>query len=311
MASTPSTSSSAPSAPSQTAPLKPVSTSPGAFSAASFHRSSETQYLKLLVYGPHGGGKTTLLCSACDVEDMRDVLLVTIEGGMIVLEDNDRIKAPEWLDIIKIERIEQLQKVADMLKTHVAWRDDPTKEDKLLELQATIGLDSSRIRRFRTVIIDSLSEVEAMNLAKILNLDAIGLDAGDDMEVAGFPQFRKNMHLMQRIVRRFRDMPMHVLITCAQSFTQDERKAYHYAPKLTGQLTGIIQGFFDVVGWLVPNAAAVDPTTGIAKRFLFVQPQTVPKADAKCRLASHKAAYFEDPTMLTIMQQTGMLKKKG
>lgn len=311
MASTPSTSSSAPSAPSQTAPLKPVASSPGAFSAASFHRSSEVQYLKLLVYGPHGAGKTTLLCSACDVADMRDVLLVTIEGGMIVLEDNDRIRAPEWLDIIKIERIEQLQKVADMLKAHVAWRDDPSKEDKLLELQATIGLDDSRVRRFRTVIIDSLSEVEAMNLAKILNLDAIGLDAGDDMEVAGFPQFRKNMHLMQRIVRRFRDMPMHVLITCAQSFTQDERKAYHYAPKLTGQLTGIIQGFFDVVGWLVPNAAQVDQTTGIAKRFLFVQPQTAPKADAKCRLASHKAAYFEDPTMLTIMQQTGMLKKKG
>ena len=148
-----------------------------------------------------------------------------------------------------------------------------------------------------------------MNLAKIMNLDALGLDVGDDMEVAGFPQFRKNMHIMQRVVRKFRDMPMHVIMTCAQSYSQDERKAFHYAPKLTGQLTGIIQGFFDVVGWLVPNSAQTDQTTGIAARFLFVQPQTAPKADAKCRLASYKAAYFENPTMSTIMAKTGFIKE--
>ena len=297
----------APSAPSNTASLQPVK--PGAFSATSFKGSGHQAYMKALFYGPHGGGKTTLAASSCDVEPMRDVLLVTIEGGIVVLEDNERVKEPEWLDIIKIEKIEQFQKVADFLKTHLAWRDDPSKEANLLELQLMIGLDGDRVRRFRTVIVDSLSEVEAMNLAKIMNLDSMGLDAGEDFEVAGFPQFRKNMHLMQRIVRKFRDMPMHVIMTCAQSYSQDERKAFHYAPKLTGQLTGIIQGFFDVVGWLVPNAAQTDQTTGIAHRFLFVQPQTAPKADAKCRLASYKAAYFENPTMSSIMKETGFLKK--
>ena len=170
----------------------------------------------------------------------------------------------------------------------------------------TVTMDYGQ--RHKRVIIDSLSEVEAFNLAKILNLDALGLDAGDDMEVAGFPQFRKNNHIIQRFVRQFRDLPMHCLMTCAQSYTQDERKAYHYAPKLTGQLTGIVQGFFDIVGWLVPNSAAVDEKTGVARRFLFVQPQTAPKADAKCRLASYKQAFFDNPTMTDIMVKTGYIK---
>lgn len=296
--------------PSSTASRRVVPTSPGAFSIGAMEQDEdEIHYLNGLIYGPHGAGKTTLLGSAVDVPEMRDVLVITAEGGKIVFENNDRIKEAKFLDIVKVDRIEQVQKLYEFLKLHCALRDDPSQDEKLRNLQVQVGLSADRIRRYRTVIIDSLSEVEAMNLSKILNLDALGLDAGDDMEVAGFPQFRKNTHIIQRFARQFRDLPMHCFMTCAQSFTQDERKAYHYAPKLTGQLTGIVQGFFDIVGWLVPNAADVNPTTGIAKRYLFVQPQTAPKADAKCRLASYKQAYFADPVMKDIMAATGFIKK--
>lgn len=271
------------------------------------------KWLNMLVYGPHGAGKTTLLGSSTDVEGMTDVLLISAEGGAIVFEDNERVENVEGIAMIKIDRIEQFQKAYEWLKFHCDAR-DRNDEDALRNLQNTIGLEhpdgEDSLYRFHTVIIDSLSELEAFNLAKILNLDALGLDAGDDMEVAGFPQFRKNMHIMQRIVRQFRDLPIHCMVTCAQSYSQDERKAFHYGPKLTGQLTGIIQGFFDIVGWLVPNNADVDPKTGVARRRLFVQPQTAPKADAKCRLASYKADHFEDPVMDDIMRQTGFLKKK-
>ncbi|MEB3025796.1 AAA family ATPase [Parvimonas sp. M13] len=273
---------------------------------------SRGKYLNMLIYGPHGAGKTTLLGSAADVESMNDILLVTAEGGSIVFEDNDRIDHIDGIAMIKIDRIEQFQKVYEWVKFHCDAR-DRGDDKKLKELQDMIGLihpdGEDGIFRFHTVIVDSLSEIEAYNLSKILNLDALGLDAGDDMEVAGFPQFRKNMHIMQRIVRQFRDLPIHCLMTCAQAYSQDERKAFHYGPKLTGQLTGIIQGFFDIVGWLVPNSQDVDPKTGVARRRLFVQPQTAPKADAKCRLASFKSDFFDNPVMADIMQQTGFTKK--
>lgn len=282
--------------------------SPGAFQIKSMKREEGAHkgYLNLLVYGAHGAGKTTLLASSVDVEEMGDVLVVTAEGGTVVFEDNDRIDDYEDLDIIKIDRIEQFQKVYEFLKTHCAWRDNPEKEADLLKLQAMVGLDTDRVRRYRTVIIDSLSEIEALNLAKIMNLDALGLDAGDDMEVAGFPQFRKNMHIMQRIIRSFRDLPIHCLVTCAQTYSQDERKAYHYGPKLTGQLSGIIQGFFDVVGWLVVGNKTSEDAPG--PRRMFVQPQSSPKADAKCRLAGYKKDFFDNPTMATIMKEAGFVK---
>lgn len=287
--------------------------SPGAFSIQSMKRteSGHKGYMNMLTYGAHGAGKTTLLASAVDVEEMQDILVVTAEGGTVVFEDNSRIDDYEELDVVKIDRIEQFQKVYEFLRTHCAWRDDETKEDKLMELQRVVmpGVpDPDRLRKYRTVIVDSLSEIEALNLAKILNLDALGLDAGDDMEVAGFPQFRKNNHIIQRAVRQFRDLPIHCLMTCAQSYTQDERKAYHYAPKLTGQLTGIVQGFFDVVGWLVVGNKQSEDEPG--PRRLFVQPQSAPKADAKCRLAGYKKDYFDNPTMHDIMIDTGFINRK-
>lgn len=297
--------------PQQTGGGKTIQTSPGAFRIRSMGSTSlHSNWLNMLVYGKHGAGKTTLFASCVDVPEMNDVLVVTAEGGAIVFEDNSRIVDFEALDVIKVDRIEQFQKVYEFLKAHVSMRDNPAQEEQMKKLQDMVfgeGEDTGRVRRYRTVIIDSLSEIEALNLAKILNLDALGLDAGDDMEVAGFPQFRKNMHIMQRAVRQFRDLDIHVLITCAETFGQDERKAYHYGPKLTGQLSGIVQGFFDVVGWLIVGQKGAEDEAG--PRRLFVQPQSAPKADAKCRLASYKKDYFDNPTMADIMNATGFLKK--
>ncbi len=294
-------------APHQTGggPTKVVS--PGAFTIRSMGSTTHSRWFNALIYGKHGGGKTTLLASSVDVPQMQDVLVVAAEGGDVVYENNDRVVEYKNLDVIKVDRIEQFQKIYEFLKAHISMRDDPAKEEQLIKLQEMVfGEFDGRVRRFRTVIIDSLSEIEAYCLAKIMNLDALGLDAGDDMEVAGFPQFRKNMHIMQRAIRQFRDLDIHCLMTCAESFTQDERKAYHYGPKLTGQLSNIVQGFFDVVGWLVVGQKPAEDAPG--PRRLFVQPQSTPKADAKCRLASYKSDYFDNPTMHDIMVGTGFIK---
>jgi hypothetical protein len=246
---------------------------------------------------------------------MQDVLVVTAEGGDVVFEGNPRIKNWELLDVIKVDRVEQFQKVFEWLRAHISFRDKGVeKEPDLRKLQdaafpeGTIP-DPERLRRYRTVIVDSLTEIEALNLTKILGLDSTGFDAGDEMEVAGYPQFRKNMHMIQKIVRQFRDLDINFLAICSEAYMEDERKAKHYTPRLTGQLRDIIQGFFDIVGWIVPNVAATDPVTGNPERRLFVQPQTSPRADAKCRLATYNSAYFDNPVMRDIMIGAGFIKK--
>jgi hypothetical protein len=296
-------------APQQTGGGATKVVSPGAFTVRSMGHASRSKWIKMLVYGKHGAGKSTLLASAVDVPEMNDVLVVTAEGGDIVYEDNARIEAFEGLDIIKIDRIEQFQKVYEFVKNHVSLRDRDDEEGmrKLQDMVVGADQEPERLRRWRTVIVDSLSEIEALNLAKILNLDALGLDAGDDMEVAGFPQFRKNMHIMMRLVRQFRDLNIHVLITCAQAYEKDERSQYHYSPKLTGKMREDIQGPFDIVGWLVVGQKPDENTPG--PRRMFVQPQSAPKADAKCRLASYKKDYFDDPKMVDIMVGTGFIKQ--
>ena len=279
---------------------------PGAFQIRSMSNTTHSKYINMLVYGKHGSGKTTLAASSVDVEQMNDVLVVMAEGGEVVFEDNDRIAAYEGLDVVKVDRIDQFQKIYEFLKAHVSMRDNPAQEAQLQQLQEMVfgGFDG-RIRRYRTVIIDSLSEIEAYCMAKILNLDALGLDSGDEMEVAGFPQFRKNLHIMQRAIRQFRDLQIHVIMTCAESWSQDERKAFSYTPKLTGQLSTIAQGFFDIVGWLVVGQKAGE--TEAAPRRMFVQPQAQPKADAKCRLAAYKSDFFDNPMMRDILVGTGYL----
>jgi hypothetical protein len=296
------------------APLRPRSDSPGAFIGTSLRGRQHARFFNALFYGRHGSGKSTLAGTAVNVPEMRDVLVVTAEGGDIVFEGNPRIAQWELMDVIKIDRIEQFEKVYQWMKAHVMWRDMPDKESKLRELQDmafppdTIP-DPERLRRYRTVIVDSLTEIEGLNLTKILDLDKVGLDAGDEMAVAGYAEFRKNMHIIMKLVRSFRDLDINFLAICAETYAQDERKAYHYTPRLTGQLRDIVQGFFDVVGWLVPNNANIDAVTGVATRRLFVQPQTGPKADAKCRLATYKGAFFDDPTMESIMVDTGFIKR--
>lgn len=280
---------------------------PGAFQIRSMSNTNHSKFLNLLVYGKHGAGKTTLAASAADVPQMNDVLVIMAEGGEVVFEDNDRISNYEGLDVVKVDRIEQFQKIYEFLKAHVSMRDNPAMEAQLQQLQEMVfgGFDG-RLRRYRTVIVDSLSEIEAYCMAKILNLDAIGLDSGEEMEVAGFPQFRKNLHIMQRAIRQFRDLQIHTIFTCAESWSQDERKAYSYTPKLTGQLSGIAQGFFDIVGWIVVGQKAAEGEA--APRRMFVQPQAQPKADAKCRLATYKSDFFDNPVMKDILVGTGYIK---
>jgi hypothetical protein len=128
------------------------------------------------------------------------------------------------------------------------------------------------------------------------------------MEVAGWPQFRKNMHLMYSAIRRFRDLEINFLAVCAEKFDKNERGAYHFMPKMTGQLARGVQGMFDIVGWLVPSTDR-DPKTGVGPRRLFVQPQSSPAADAKCRLASYPLAWFDDPVMEDIMRETGYIHR--
>jgi hypothetical protein len=198
--------------------------------------------------------------------------------------------------------------VQEFLKGHCIRRDKGDIEG-MRQVEASLkGVHPSEIvkpREFRTVIIDSLTEIEAYCMYGLLKVDegTILTGASDEIDVARFDEFRKNNMMMQVLVRALRDLPMHVIFVCSQQYTQDEMKRFHYGPQMTGKLAAQIQGFVDIVGFLRAGQADGE---GKAPRRLYVQP--VERFDAKNRRASFQGAFFDDPTMLSIMKAIGLEK---
>lgn len=272
------------------------------------------RHLKILVYGKHGVGKTTLAGSAADVDAMNDVLLINVESGDMVFDDNDRIENPDRLLEVEINSFKQAAKVYEYLTSHISlWKrvdaGDEEAKQKLTNYQAMLTGEPAdeieKLYRFKTVIVDSLTELQAYCMYGLLGLDG-AFDLGkidDDMKTAEFAEYKKNNNMVNLLVRAFRDLPMHVIILCGSSYTQDEQKKFHYTPDLTGKLSTQVQGYFDIVGYLVSGAPN---DKGIAQRRLYVQP--VGKWDAKNRRSSYKEAFFDDPTMRSILKSVGLLQ---
>lgn len=271
--------------------------------------ASSQMFLNLAVYGPYGSGKTTLMATAADVEDMTDVLLIDIEKGKLSIKNNARIKNKGKIDVITISSFKQLGLIHDkFLKHHVRLRDSEKPEDikALIELEAKFrGVDPKTIKtpkRYRTVILDSLTELDKMVIYELLGFSTSG-DIGSylsdsDMEVPEFAEYKKNNQMMQLIVRAFRDLAINSLFIIQEAFTKDELNRSSYTPALTGKLGKQVQGMVDIVGYL--QVGSIPEGKKEAPRRLNLQPG--PKFDAKNRIAHFKESFIDDPEMSDIWE---------
>lgn len=305
----PTTPTASPPDPSKTAGSRVVTGSPFQIHTT----QSRTRWLKALFYGKHGAGKTELAASAVDVPSMGDVLLVDAESGDLTLEESVRIKNPDDISHIRVNTFKQVAYVQEFLKAHCQFRDSDNK-NMLQQLESKVtGVPAAEIenpKKYRTVIIDSLTEVEAYCTYQILSIDNSKIPIDNDVEVAGWPEFRKNNEMVKLLVRAFRDLPMHTIFVCAEQYSQDEQKKMHYTPALTGKLSGQVQGFVDIVGWLTIGAPQSEGGPSSPRR-LFVQPMAgpgIPKFDAKMRRATFTESYFDNPLMADIMKAVKLAK---
>lgn len=260
------------------------------------------RYLKLLIYGNYGVGKTYLAGTASDVDSMQDVLIINAEAGDLSLAAFTNV------DEITVQDFRTLGRINEFLKQHCVMR-DAGDIDKLRSLEARVRQvdekDIKEPRQYRTVIIDSLTELEAYCFNQLLGItDTTRLD--EDPQSAEWTEYKKNHTMMLRVVRAFRDLPMHVIFTAAEQFQQDESKRYKYSPDLTGKLSKKIQGFMDMVGYL---AIGKDGETTI--RRLYVSPSPTGKYDAKHRYQAFKGEFFLNPTIKSILVETKLANKDG
>lgn len=180
--------------------------------------SAIVSHLNFLIYGEAGAGKTWLASTAQDHADTSPVLFLDVEGGTTT------IRKRKDVDVKRVTSYEDMVEVHSMLY----------KEND---------------GYYKTVIIDSLSELQKFDMGAIMK-ELANRRPDLDPDVPGMREWGKSSTRMRKIVRGFRDLPMHTIMTCLVDIDRDENNVLMFRPQLPGKLKVDIAGFMDIVGYL-------------------------------------------------------------
>lgn len=212
--------------------------------------AQSVEYLNLLVYGEPGVGKTRLAGSAADHPDTSPVLILDVEGGVVTLRNKPEI------DVIQVRDVETIIKVHD-------------------ELQKRNG------GGYKTVVIDSLSELQKLDMRTVMTEEKARAKNPDsiDKDVPTQKAWGKSQERLRRIIRGFKDLPVHTIMTAKLTTLTDETtNVTLYYPSFPGKMRGDAPGFFDVVGYM---RVKEEQNGAVIRRILQIQASS--KVTAKDR----------------------------
>lgn len=148
-----------------------------------------------LFYGDPGSGKTTLAASAQDSPAMADVVFYNVEGGLLSIAHRGDIRA---IDISACDELD-----------HEFWK-LKSREDEY--------------RTVKTVVIDSGTELQTMNLQEIVRsaMTKGSSKSGkrrDSEDEIWQDDYGKSTAYLRRIYRQFKDLPHNVIVTALAKYT--------------------------------------------------------------------------------------------
>lgn len=172
-----------------------------------------------LIYGESGVGKTTLVGSADEIPEMRKILVLDIEGGLLSIKD----KYPN-VDSVRIKSWTDMQRVYDALYAGE--------------------------HGYNTVIIDSLTETQKMSMDQIMR-KLIDEHEERDGDVPGIREWNINIEQTRKFVRAFRDLPMTTLFTALSRVDKNSMTGVtRTKPSLSGKVADEVAAFLDIVSYL-------------------------------------------------------------
>jgi hypothetical protein len=231
-----------------------------------------TDFVKMLVYGVPGVGKTYLAGTADDVEAMRPVLFIDIEGGTKTIK-----QLHPNIDVIRVR--DQFDEKGKMIKT--SWE---KLQDVYEELRRGVT--------YKTIVVDSLTEAQKMAMYSVM-MRTVQNDPSRDPDIPAQRDWGKSGEMVRRMVRAFRDLDAHVIFTALEASVKDAKDgSVTITPSLPGKLAFEISAFLDEVLYLYARPQGEE----IIRRVLT---QPTGKNIAKDR-SGHLPTTLEDPTMSKI-----------
>lgn len=231
------------------------------------NKPSDSRWLDVLVYGKSGVGKTRFAGTATQSDETSPVLFIDAEAGVTTLQS-----AGFEPDVVRVEDFESFKKVSWFVHQHARLRQRYDEgEEKVLDNirdlhEDTFGQIVEDPPLYRSVVVDSLSEIEDYLLSDITGDDRFEftLEAPDP----SWSDWRSNHANIRKMCRLFRDAPLHTVFTALVSRDKDKSGQVTIGPDLSGQLVGQIPQFFDVVGFMNVR----DDDNGGVDRAIVVQP---------------------------------------